>query len=168
MTEQRRAPVDPIAEAHRQWSLRWEAAEPMAAVTAIIRVQQLLIAALNQRLRAFDLSFARYEALVLLHFSRAGALPLGKMGERLMVHPTSITNAIDRLEAQGYVERVPHPEDRRATLARITERGRQVVEAATAELVAARFGLEGLADEDAALLSGLLQRVRRHLGDLPS
>jgi DNA-binding MarR family transcriptional regulator len=157
---------DPIAEAHRQWSLRWDAAEPMAAVTAIVRVQQVLLAGLNQLLRDFELTFARYEALVLLHFSRRGALPLGKMGERLMVHPTSVTNAIDRLERQGFVERVPHPEDRRTTLARLTPRGREVVEEATAVLVGARFGLEGLSDEEAALLTDLLQRVRRRLGDL--
>lgn len=157
---------DPIAEAHRQWSLRWEAAEPMAAVTSIVRVQQLLLAGLNQRLRDFDLTFARYEALVLLYFSRRGALPLGKMGERLMVHPTSITNAIDRLERQGYVERVAHPEDRRTTLARLTPRGREVVEQATDVLVRDRFGLGQLSDEDAALLTDLLQRVRRRLGDL--
>lgn len=168
MTEQHRARLDPIAEAHRQWSLRWAAAEPMAAVTSIVRVQQLLLAGLNQRLRPYDLTFARYEALVLLYFSRAGALPLGKMGERLMVHPTSITNAIDRLEAQGYVEREPHPDDRRTTLARLTDRGREVVEGATAELVEARFGLEGLSDQDAAVLTGLLHRVREQLGDLPA
>lgn len=167
MADELRTRLDPIAEAHRQWSLRWDAADPMAAVTAIVRVQQLLLAGLNQRLREFDLTFARYEALVLLFFSRAGALPLGKMGERLMVHPTSITNAIDRLEAQGYVERVPHPEDRRTTLARLTPHGRDVVERATAVLVHSRFGLEGLSDEEAAGLTGYLQRVRVQLGDLP-
>lgn len=138
----------------------------MAAVTAVVRVQQILLTGLNQLLREFDLTFARYEALVLLHFSRAGALPLGKMGERLMVHPTSITNTIDRLEGQGYVQRVPHPDDRRTTLAEITPQGREVVEAATRVLVSARFGLDGFSDEEAALLTDLLQRVRRRLGDL--
>ncbi len=164
--EERKTLPDPIAEAHRQWSLRWDAAEPMAAVTAIIRVQQILLAGLNQLLREFDLTFARYEALVLLHFSRAGSLPLGKMGRRLMVHPTSITNAIDRLEAQGYVRRVPHPDDRRTTLAEITPAGRRIVQEATGVLVSARFGLEDLSDEEATLLTDLLQRVRRRLGDL--
>ena len=81
----------------------------MAAATAIMRVQQIVLAAVDEALRPFDLTFARYEALVLLQFSRKGSLPLGKMGERLMIHPTSVTNIVDRLEVQGFLRRVPHP-----------------------------------------------------------
>src|ERR1044072_9359696 len=87
----------------------------------------------------FDLTFARYEALVLLTFSRKGALPLGKMGERLMIHPTSVTNIVDRLEAQGLVKRRPHATDRRTTLAEITDEGRELVEEATRSVAQANF-----------------------------
>ena len=38
---------------------------------------------------------------MLLSFSTSGALPLSKIGERLQVHATSVTNVIDRLEAAG-------------------------------------------------------------------
>jgi len=104
---------DPIAEARRQWLRRWEAAEPMAAATSIMRAQQIVLARVDAMLRPFELTFARYEALVLLSFTRTGALPLGKMGVRLMVHPTSVTNTVNRLEAQGFVRRVPHPTSNR-------------------------------------------------------
>src|SRR5208282_1881291 len=57
----------------------------MAAVTSIMRAQQILLAELDALLRPYELTFARYEALVLLTFSRRGALPLGVIGERLMV-----------------------------------------------------------------------------------
>ena len=60
---------------------------------------------------------------MLLHFSGTGALPLGKIGERLQVQAGSVTNAIDRLEADGLVERRPHDTDGRATLAVITPSG---------------------------------------------
>jgi len=103
----------------------------MAAVTSIMRAQQIVLARVDAVLKPLDLTFARYEALVLLSFSRTGALPLGKMGDRLMLHPTSVTNIIDRLEDQGLVRRVSHPTDRRTTLAEITDEGRKVVEAAT-------------------------------------
>ena len=96
----------------------------MSAATAITRANQLVLAGIDRVLRPYGLTFSRYEALVLLTFTRTGSLPLGKMGERLMVHPTSITNTIDRLERQGYVRRVPHPSDRRAVLAEITDEGR--------------------------------------------
>src|SRR5260221_6134030 len=111
----------------------------MSAATAITRAHQLVLAGIDRALRPFGLTFSRYEALVLLTFTRTGSLPLGKMGERLMVHPTSITNTIDRLERQGYVRRVPHPSDRRGVLAEITDDGRGVVKEATHALVSAAF-----------------------------
>src|SRR5512134_1848297 len=95
----KKLPFDPIDEAARQWGLRWDAVEQMHAVTSLMRVQQLVLAQLDEILRPHGLTFARYEALVLLTFSRAGSLPLGKMGERLQVHPTSITSVIYRLES---------------------------------------------------------------------
>lgn len=96
-------PFDPIERAAQLWSRRWGPSPAMAAVTSIMRAQQILLAELDGVLKPYGLTFARYEALVLLTFSREGALPLRKMGERLMVHPTSVTNTIDRLETQGLV-----------------------------------------------------------------
>ena len=95
----------------------------MAAVTTIMRVQQILLGQLDALLRPHGLTFARYEALVLLSFSRDGALPMRLIGERLMVHPTSVTNTIDRLELQHFVVRKPNPRDGRGTLAEITPDG---------------------------------------------
>ncbi len=80
---------------------------PMMAVTSLMRVQQILLARLNDALAPYELTFARYEALMLLYLSRAGSLPLGKMGARLQVHPTSVTNLIDGLEQLGYALREP-------------------------------------------------------------
>jgi DNA-binding MarR family transcriptional regulator len=158
-------PFDPIEEAARQWALRWDAVEEMRAVTSLMRVQQLVLGELDEILKPHGLSFARYEALVLLTFSRKGALPLGKMGERLQVHPTSVTSTIDRLEASGFVVRRPHPSDGRAVLAEITDAGRTVVDAATADLTAARFGLRSLDDEALTGLFDLLRPVREDAGD---
>jgi DNA-binding MarR family transcriptional regulator len=160
------APLDPIAEARRQWLRRWpEHAEHMAAITSVMRVQQILLGEVERALKPYGLTFASYEALVLLHFSRAGRLPLGKMGERLMVHPTSITNTIDRLQAAGLVRRVPDPADRRRVLAEISERGHEVAVAATEVLNAIDFGLGALDEQDAVTLSGLLRQIRRAAGD---
>ncbi len=156
---------DPIDEAARQWGLRWDGVPQMRAVTSLMRVQQLVLAELDELLRPHALTFARYEALVLLTFSKRGALPLGKMGERLQVHPTSVTSIIDRLETSGLVVRRAHPTDGRATLAEITQPGRDLVEKATADLVAARFGLGALATEDLESLSSLLRPVRLSAGD---
>lgn len=137
----------------------------MAAATSIMRAQQIVLARVDAMLRPFGLTFARYEALVLLLFSRKGALPLGKMGDRLMVHPTSVTNSVNRLEAQGFVRRLPHPTDRRATLAEITPEGREVVQRATQVLVDARFGLDALTDGESVEITRLVEGLRRGVGD---
>jgi DNA-binding MarR family transcriptional regulator len=158
-------PFDPIEEAARQWGLRWSGVEQMRAVTNLMRVQQLVLAELDEILRPHGLSFARYEALVLLTFSRAGALPLGKMGDRLQVHPTSVTSIVDRLEAAGHVVRRAHPTDGRTVLAEITESGRQLVESATKDLVAADFGLGELGRAELSSLSDLLRPLRIAAGD---
>src|ERR1700753_3497091 len=68
------APFDPIAEAHRQWSARWpDQADRMAAITSVMRVQQLLLSRIQGTLKPYGITFAAYEALRLLAFSRRGA-----------------------------------------------------------------------------------------------
>ena len=159
--------IDPIAEARRHWEARWEA-EPsraMAAVTSLMRAQQVLMARLNDLLRPHGLTFPRYEALMLLSFTRAGALPLGKIGERLQVHRTSVTNIVDKLEADGLVRRVPHAEDRRATLAEITDAGRETARRATAALNDAAFGIDALDDDEQEAVTALLRALRVDAGD---
>ena len=156
------AEFDVIAEAKRQWAAKWgaDAATPMAAVTAIMRVQQILMARLNELLRPLELTFPRYEALMLLHLSSRGSLPLGKIGDRLQVHRTSVTNLIDGLEKAGLVERVPHETDRRTTLATITPKGRRAAEQTTAALNEARFATGSLQAGELEALSAVLRGFR--------
>lgn len=159
--------IDPIAEARRHWSERWgdEPARPMEAITSIMRAQQILLARLNELLGPLALTFPRYEALMLLSFTRTGTLPMGKVGERLQVHRTSVTNIIDKLEADGFVRRVPHEADRRTTLAEITEAGREVAERATKLLNADAFGLAALGPDEQDALTQLLRTLRLEAGD---
>jgi DNA-binding MarR family transcriptional regulator len=139
---------DPIEEARRQWAEHgWGALEAMSAATTITRAHQVVLAQIDKALAPFRLTFSRYEALVLLSFTRTGSLPLGKIAERLMVHSTSVTNTIDRLERDGFVRRLPHPTDRRFILAEITEEGRGIVKEATDALVEIEFGIPALSPQ---------------------
>ena len=158
-------PFDPIDEASRQWGRRWGAVEQMRAVTSLMRAQQIVIGELDEILRKHGLTFARFEALVLLTFSRRGSLPLGKMGERLQVHPTSVTSIVRRLERADLVTRTPHPDDGRAVLCEITPAGRDLVERATAELVRSDFAVTALSPDDLRALWTVLEPLRRNAGD---
>jgi DNA-binding MarR family transcriptional regulator len=163
-------PFDPVERAGELWERHWPEEDPqvfdaMRAVTSIMRAQQILIAQLDALLRPYGITFSRFEALVLLVHSVNGSLPLSKIGERLQVHATSVTNVIDRLEGAGLVRREPNPRDGRGTLAVITEDGRQVAQKATAELNAARFAMGPLDSVDLRDLFRILRRLRLDAGD---
>lgn len=137
----------------------------MAAVTSLMRAQQIMLARVEEVLRPHELTFARYELLMLLLFSGNGSLPLSRVGDRLQVHPASVTNAVDRLERQRLVRRMPHPSDRRATLAEITDAGRGVALAATVDLNQGVFAAPGLTTHDVDILVSVLRTLRRTAGD---
>jgi DNA-binding MarR family transcriptional regulator len=160
-------PMDPIAEARRHWQDRgWpEAADGMAAVTSIMRAQQILLARIEAVLKPHGLTFARFELLALLSFTREGALPMAKASARLQVHPTSVTNSVDRLERAGLVRRVAHPADGRTKLVEITPQGRAAVEQATLALNAEVFANLGFSAPEVDGLNQVLGRFRREAGD---
>jgi DNA-binding MarR family transcriptional regulator len=163
-------PFDPIDEAGRQWEEHFGGSPvgAMRAVTSIMRAQQILLGRLNEALEPFGLTFARYEALMLLFFSRSQSLPLGKMGARLQVHPTSVTNLIDGLERGGLVDRTPHPRDRRTTLATLTGSGRETARTATHALHDIGFGMAPLSEPELRRLTDILRKVRGSAGDFAS
>lgn len=161
------AGLDIIREAQRQWVQHgWdEAADGMALVTSIVRVQQLLMERIDAVLRPLDLSFARYEVLMLLSFSSAGAMPMARLGSLLQVHPTSVTSAVARLESQGFVVRSRREADRRVVLASLTDSGRAVAEHATEALNKSVFEHPGLDPEMTRSLVRLLGELRARGGD---
>jgi DNA-binding MarR family transcriptional regulator len=157
-------PLDPLLEARRQW-VAHDLGEPLAmyAAVSVIHAQQVIATAIDRELRPLGLTFARYEVLMLLSFTRQGALPTTKVGERLLVHPTGITRLVDKLERHGLVEREPNPDDRRGTLVRILPAGRQLARKATRVLVDARFGID-LPDPELERMTRLLRALRPPAG----
>lgn len=157
---------DAIAEARRQWHERWpDASTSMAMATAAMRAQQIVLSSVDGVLRPLGLTFARYEALVLLSFTRSGQLPMGKMGSRLMIHPTSVTNIVNRLCADGLVTRSEHPDDGRSTLVRLTAKGRRLGERATKAVNEIHFGIAGLSDAEQNRFVDIVRTLRLEAGD---
>lgn len=153
-------PFDPIERAGILWEKHVGDASSMRVATSIMRVQQILISEFDRALKPFDLTFARFEVMRLLSFSREGRLPLNVIGQRLMVHPTSVTNAIDRLVTGGLADRTPDEADRRRVYASLTPEGLEVLERATAALTDIDFGLSVLNSADRDRLFAVLRTVR--------
>lgn len=158
-------PFDPVERATTEWKERFGPAQRMRAVTSLMRVHQLVLIQMDELLRPLGLTFARYEVLVLLSFSRRGSVSLGKIGERLQVHATSVTPLVKGLEGAGLIDRRPHPDDGRAVLASLTDRGRSVLAEATELIQRAEFGLGALSEDECDQLAELLVKPRAEAGD---
>ncbi|MEQ6902106.1 MarR family transcriptional regulator [Nocardioides sp. YIM 152588] len=160
-------PADPIAQARQNWRDHgWaEAADGMAVVTSVFRVNQILLARIDAALKPFGLSFARFEMLRLLGFTHSGRMPMSRARDLLQVHPTSVTNTVDRLEADGLVRRTPNPRDGRSFLVEITPSGRELVATATDALNEQVFAPLDFDAEGMQAVSRLLAGFRQRHGD---
>ena len=152
---------DPIERAGSLWATHVGEARAMKFATSVMRVQQVLLSQFDAALKPHGITFARYEVLRLLSFSSSGSLPLSKIGERLMVHPTSVTSLIDRLVQQGLVHREHDAKDRRRVLASLTPAGTLVLDEATVALTEVNFGLDALTDKQRDQGFELLRVIRQ-------
>lgn len=157
---------DPIAEARRNWQRRgWRAPDAMVTATSITRAHQILLGRINAALSPFGLTFSRFEVLALLSFSQSGQLPMGKIGDRLQVHPASVTNLVDRLVADGLVERITDPNDGRLRLVRLMASGAKLVEECAEQLATINFGVGQLSSEAHGAIADELRNLRHNAGD---
>jgi DNA-binding MarR family transcriptional regulator len=157
---------DPLMEARRVWVEHgWDGADEMLAATSVMRAHQIIISRMDEVLRPRGLSHSRFEVLVLLYASRHGYMPLGRVSERLMVHPTSVTGLADRLEQDELIVREPSPTDRRGVMARITAKGRKVVEEVAPKLGAMKFGFDAIEPQRVPEVTAVLRALRHSAGD---
>jgi DNA-binding MarR family transcriptional regulator len=163
----RPSPYDVVEASRRVWLERWDAgaASGNAVVTSILRAHQMLSHQVTEVMSRHGLTFARYEVLAWLAAEPASALALSWISEVLRIPPATVTNLIDRLEDDGLLRRVPHPADARTTLAELTDEGRRIAHAATAELNDAVYRPLGLAEPEREQLVGLLQSLRAEGGE---
>ncbi len=157
---------DPVEEAALRWAERYPNGAGFHALTSLVRGYGAVVREIEALLRPSGLSLSRFEVLLLLSFSRAGALPIMKIRDLLMVHGSSVTYLVDRLQEAGWVAREDDPDDRRVSLVRLTDAGREAVEAAAARMAEAGFGpLAALDEESLGELADLLGRLRRERDD---
>jgi DNA-binding MarR family transcriptional regulator len=166
-TRTRPGEFDPL-----DWVLEhWQAqdrpdAEHFIALSALFRTYQAVTARTDEILKRFELTRTGYLLLTTLFLTRDNSRALGYLSRQLMVHPTTITLAVDQLEQRRLVAREAHPSDRRTTVVRLTKAGHEVADQATEALAAANFGLP-IPKEMAVELVELLRQVRRVIGDIP-
>jgi DNA-binding MarR family transcriptional regulator len=161
-----RLEYDPAEASYRHWLTQgWdESADGVAAVISVMRTWQILLTRANALLRPLGLTFARYQVLGLLRSRHP--LTLGQVGTSLWITPGTVTSSVDRLEASGFIKRLPHPTDGRTVLVEITPKGRKVVEKAVNLLNDGLFSALPLSAQESAQLVKLMNKVRADAGDV--
>ncbi|MDV2477068.1 MarR family transcriptional regulator [Rhodococcus zopfii] len=149
-----------------EWSARQDSAGSEFVTTmALLRTHQWVVRAMDRELRPLRLTRNAYLILTSLQLSDGQTRQLGKLSKYLMVHPTTVSMAVDQLVKAGFVERGTHTSDRRTVLATLTPAGEEVVEEANRRLAVIRFGLGAVDTENLESLIAQLQLVRRSVGD---
>lgn len=131
-----------------------------------------------QLLRELVEAYQAFEAYSLPHIKSLGLTPaqfdvvatLGntegmtfkELGERTLIYKTTLTSVVDRLEAQGLVQRKPSLEDRRSTIAVLTEQGDALFRSAFPKHSEhLRKRLDQLSDEDMKASIDALRTLRK-------
>jgi DNA-binding MarR family transcriptional regulator len=157
---------DPVEWSREQWIAHDQPApDQFTAMASILRTHQAMTGSIDATLRTHDLTRTGYLLMTTLLLSRDGTRPLGQLSKHLMVHPTTVTLALDQLEKRKLVKRNPHPTDRRTILAVLTPAGREMLDKATKSLADSDFGLAGVDSELSGRVIGVLGEVRERIGD---
>lgn len=136
-----------------------EAKTPPVELLSLLHTAYAAQAEVESKLSAVGLSLPKLLALKAL--AEAGeSLPLGQLAERLSCVKSNITQLVDRLEADGFVERKPDPDDRRSRLAVLTAAGRKACrEGARVQREAERDLLATLTRDGSRQLAALLEKL---------
>ena len=126
------------------------------ALFGLLRAAEALQERMERALQAVGISFAKYGALVGLR-GAGEPIPLGELAAKLHCVRSNMTQLIDRLEADGLVQRTSDPDDRRVVRAGLTPLGLEKAEAGmrAIEEVEAEFN-RNLSDEDRATIRRIL------------
>lgn len=131
------------------------------AVLSMLRTADVVRAHFDKQLAPHGVTLQQYNVLRILRGAGEGGLPTLEIGARMVERTPGVTRLIDRLERKGLVQRARGTADRRIVYCRLTDRGRETVDALDDFIDGAdAAALEPLTDTELERLIGLLDRVR--------
>lgn len=138
----------------------------LEAHLALASVSTAFALGVERRVQAcgFELTRPRYTLLRMLYLSPDQRLAQNRIAQALGVSGAYVTQLVDALELDGWVERVPDPSDRRITHARLTEAGRERCSTLVPAVLDYMLdSCSALTPDERDQLLALLSRVREHL-----
>ena len=163
---------DPVDKLINQWAQERPELDcsSLSVVVRVLFLAKVFRQSAERALAPLDLKLWEYDVLSALR--RQGPpfqLPATGLARASMLTTGAMTNRIDRLEVRGLVARATEPTDRRGVNVRLTERGRQLTDAAIeARLTAANEQLEALSLEERRAVSAGLRKVFLEIGSVES
>ncbi|WP_332666383.1 MarR family winged helix-turn-helix transcriptional regulator [Aeromicrobium sp.] len=140
--------------------------DPVAAWQAVLRAQNRALRAIEQDLHDQGLiPLSWYDVLLELNAAPGRQLRMQDLAARVVLSRTRVSRLVSELERVGYIERVPDPDDGRATLARITPEGRAARRQAAPAYLAGiekHFSRHLTAAQQDAVAKGLQRVVDAH------
>lgn len=133
--------------------------DALLALTGVLQADQ------ERELERRGLTPSRTHLLWVLHHE--GPSTQAQLAHALGVTPRNITTLVDALTATGFARRTAHPDDRRAVLVELTDRGHETMTAMAAEHV--RFGaalVRGLDEKRVADAREVIDHVHARLEEL--
>lgn len=159
--------LDSIEWCRRRWvDSTGPSPDLFAAMGAVLRLEQLVGGTLDRLLRDCSLNRTGYLLLVTLHLKSDKTLTMGQLSKRLLLHPTTVSLVVDKLQTRELVIRSPHPTDRRTILATLTDEGASALATVSESLSEVNFGLEGVDPRMAITLTEIIRQVRQDMGDV--
>lgn len=162
--------TDYVDQLIRQWERERPALDvtPMGIIGRISRLSRILERQIEEVFATHGLQGGRFDVLAaLVRAGKPNRLTPTELYNSLLISSGAITNRIDRLEADGLVERVPSGSDRRSTPVQLTAIGRKRLDAALREhLENEQRLIASLSPEERSVLSILLRSWLTSLGDL--
>ena len=98
------------------------------AVVSLLVASALVLQQMNDLLREHGITHDQYNVLRILRGAHPGGHPRHEVGRRMISRAPDITRLLDRLARQGLVERGWAPENRRLSIARITQAGLELLD----------------------------------------
>ncbi len=131
----------------------------------LVRLETELWDAVDGRLRAnHDLPLSRFEPMqVIDRIDRHGSCRVNDIAEELRITVGGVSKLVDRIEASGFCERRPNPDDRRSSIIELTGQGKRVLKRATASFEDELARQIGLSAADIDSLAATLSRLRAGL-----
>ena len=127
----------------------------------IVRTHDRLSGDVARFLKKRGISAPQYNALRILRGAGAGGLPSLAVAQRMVARVPDITRLLDRLAAKGWLRRTRSKEDRRVVIARITPKGRRIVDALDDPIVIHQQNLlKHMSNKELGTLSSLLAKAR--------